>query len=136
MFVDLMKDIRKQVASLTYRATIEVPRQQRPTMPPPQKLVLSGPSDTPDTSPAHGAMEQPREVEVEEQPRDAIAAAMAGGRRVPVGAAAATDVRRLQTNRGDGAAAKQTPVTAAPTVGRNDPCPCGSGKKYKKCHGA
>ena len=24
----------------------------------------------------------------------------------------------------------------APKVGRNDPCPCGSGKKYKKCHGA
>jgi preprotein translocase subunit SecA len=24
----------------------------------------------------------------------------------------------------------------APTAGRNDPCPCGSGKKYKKCHGA
>ena len=22
------------------------------------------------------------------------------------------------------------------TTGRNDPCPCGSGKKYKKCHGA
>jgi preprotein translocase subunit SecA len=22
----------------------------------------------------------------------------------------------------------------APRVGRNDPCPCGSGKKYKKCH--
>ncbi|HET9886058.1 MAG TPA: SEC-C metal-binding domain-containing protein, partial [bacterium] len=28
------------------------------------------------------------------------------------------------------------PVTKGPTVGRNDPCPCGSGKKYKKCHGA
>jgi len=26
-------------------------------------------------------------------------------------------------------------ATAADTVGRNDPCPCGSGKKYKKCHG-
>ena len=26
-------------------------------------------------------------------------------------------------------------VTAGPKVGRNDPCPCGSGKKYKKCHG-
>jgi preprotein translocase subunit SecA len=25
--------------------------------------------------------------------------------------------------------------TAVATVGRNDPCPCGSGKKYKKCHG-
>ncbi|MCQ4437989.1 SEC-C metal-binding domain-containing protein [Clostridioides difficile] len=22
-----------------------------------------------------------------------------------------------------------------PKVGRNDPCPCGSGKKYKQCHG-
>jgi hypothetical protein len=24
----------------------------------------------------------------------------------------------------------------APKVGRNDPCPCGSGRKFKKCHGA
>ena len=31
----------------------------------------------------------------------------------------------------------RAPVTReAPKVGRNDPCPCGSGKKYKKCHGA
>jgi uncharacterized protein len=28
------------------------------------------------------------------------------------------------------------PVRKAPEPGRNDPCPCGSGKKYKKCHGA
>ena len=27
------------------------------------------------------------------------------------------------------------PVVAAPKIGRNDPCPCGSGKKYKACHG-
>jgi preprotein translocase subunit SecA len=27
-------------------------------------------------------------------------------------------------------------VSAGQKVGRNDPCPCGSGKKYKKCHGA
>ena len=27
------------------------------------------------------------------------------------------------------------PVKAAPRIGRNDPCPCGSGKKYKNCHG-
>ncbi|MCM1293331.1 MAG: preprotein translocase subunit SecA [Bacteroides sp.] len=27
------------------------------------------------------------------------------------------------------------PVTAGPKVGRNDPCPCGSGKKFKNCHG-
>ena len=30
----------------------------------------------------------------------------------------------------------ETVVRATPKVGRNDPCPCGSGKKYKKCHGA
>jgi preprotein translocase subunit SecA len=28
------------------------------------------------------------------------------------------------------------PKSNLPVVGRNDPCPCGSGKKYKKCHGA
>ncbi|HEY7469030.1 MAG TPA: preprotein translocase subunit SecA [Acidimicrobiia bacterium] len=28
------------------------------------------------------------------------------------------------------------PVTVADKIGRNDPCPCGSGKKYKRCHGA
>jgi len=31
---------------------------------------------------------------------------------------------------------KRTPVQAGPKIGRNDPCPCGSGKKYKSCHGA
>ena len=34
------------------------------------------------------------------------------------------------------APAPKAPVVAAATAGRNDPCPCGSGKKYKKCHGA
>ncbi len=42
----------------------------------------------------------------------------------------------MYTNRGDGSApqrAKSRAVTRPPKVGRNDPCPCGSGKKYKKC---
>jgi preprotein translocase subunit SecA len=30
---------------------------------------------------------------------------------------------------------KKIPIKVAPKVGRNDPCPCGSGKKYKNCHG-
>ena len=30
---------------------------------------------------------------------------------------------------------KRTPVQAGPKIGRNDPCPCGSGKKFKSCHG-
>ena len=37
---------------------------------------------------------------------------------------------------GDGSSkASGAGVKAAPEAGRNDPCPCGSGKKYKKCHG-
>ncbi|MBL7750147.1 MAG: preprotein translocase subunit SecA [Chitinophagaceae bacterium] len=34
-----------------------------------------------------------------------------------------------------GAAVKHEPVKVGPKIGRNDPCPCGSGKKYKHCHG-
>jgi preprotein translocase subunit SecA len=30
---------------------------------------------------------------------------------------------------------KTQPVTKEKTVGRNEPCPCGSGKKFKNCHG-
>jgi preprotein translocase subunit SecA len=30
---------------------------------------------------------------------------------------------------------KQEPIKVGPKIGRNDPCPCGSGKKYKQCHG-
>jgi preprotein translocase subunit SecA len=37
---------------------------------------------------------------------------------------------------GAGAAPVQQVVRSQEKVGRNDPCPCGSGKKYKKCHGA
>jgi preprotein translocase subunit SecA len=49
--------------------------------------------------------------------------------------------RRTFTNRAaDGGpvdgGAPRTAARTLPKVGRNDPCPCGSGKKYKKCHGA
>jgi preprotein translocase subunit SecA len=42
----------------------------------------------------------------------------------------------LQFVGGDGSAAAKKQVINSDKVGRNDPCPCGSGKKYKKCHGA
>ncbi|MBI4683692.1 MAG: preprotein translocase subunit SecA [Nitrospirae bacterium] len=42
--------------------------------------------------------------------------------------------QRLSYNRGDGAEAQQ-PVQRGKKTGRNEPCPCGSGKKYKKCCG-
>src|SRR6185436_7067183 len=36
----------------------------------------------------------------------------------------------------EGGGRPQPSVNRDDKVGRNDPCPCGSGKKYKKCHGA
>ncbi|MGH9573949.1 MAG: preprotein translocase subunit SecA [Candidatus Acidiferrales bacterium] len=44
--------------------------------------------------------------------------------------------QNLQFQAGSQPAEAPKPVRAGAKVGRNDPCPCGSGKKYKKCHGA
>ncbi len=52
------------------------------------------------------------------------------------GAPDGDDVSRLAAEAAAAALASHTPiVNAAPKVGRNDPCPCGSGRKYKHCHG-
>ena len=55
---------------------------------------------------------------------------------------AKVDVDKLQASRmqaaaqaGQGEKQKPMPVHVEKKVGRNDPCPCGSGKKYKNCHG-
>ena len=54
------------------------------------------------------------------------------------------DMSRYRTEKSDGSGnntqgnaprPKPMPIRAAKRVGRNDPCPCGSGKKYKNCHG-
>lgn len=51
-----------------------------------------------------------------------------------------TDMSKMQTGRSDliangGEPKSNAPVHVEKKVGRNDPCPCGSGKKYKNCHG-
>ncbi|MBR0330795.1 MAG: SEC-C domain-containing protein, partial [Alistipes sp.] len=55
---------------------------------------------------------------------------------------AKVDVNKLQASRmqaaaqaGQGEKSKPMPIHVEKKVGRNDPCPCGSGKKYKNCHG-
>ena len=52
-------------------------------------------------------------------------------------APAAPQVRRVPANvrAAKNAPAKPMPVRAGEKIGRNSPCPCGSGKKYKQCHG-
>jgi len=44
--------------------------------------------------------------------------------------------QELQYQAGAAPVEEHKPVRTGAKVGRNDPCPCGSGKKYKKCHGA
>jgi len=54
-----------------------------------------------------------------------------------------SDAKKLQTGRQEVGAGRQvteggkgsSPIRVEKKVGRNDPCPCGSGKKYKQCHG-
>ncbi|MBV9766520.1 MAG: preprotein translocase subunit SecA [Acidobacteriaceae bacterium] len=46
------------------------------------------------------------------------------------------ELAELQFTGADGNGAQPKPVNKATKVGRNELCPCGSGKKYKKCHGA
>ena len=82
-------------------------RQPAPRRPP--TLTLSGPSQSPAPSP--------------------FGAIRGGG-----SASAVADPPRPARTGGDDTI-KQV-KREEPKVGRNDPCPCGSGKKYKKCHGA
>jgi preprotein translocase subunit SecA len=70
------------------------------------------------------------------------------GDNVKEGRAQKTDLSRMRTQKEELDAAghdndyidpsetvKQQPVQVGPKIGRNDPCPCGSGKKFKACHG-
>jgi preprotein translocase subunit SecA len=94
---------------------------------------------------------QPREPRPEpprQHPPSAIAAAASAAARAEEAPARLPDFARalekkqerqqkdLQYQTGAGQAEAPKPVRAGAKVGRNDPCPCGSGKKYKKCHGA
>jgi uncharacterized protein YecA (UPF0149 family) len=61
---------------------------------------------------------------------DAMAAASAAGSAVATASATGAG------GNGNAAAASPQTVRGGPKIGRNDPCWCGSGKKYKRCHGA
>ncbi|MEE9207089.1 MAG: preprotein translocase subunit SecA [Gemmatimonadota bacterium] len=110
-FVDLMGDLRKSIARLLFRTQL-APRQPLRA---PRVTGVSGPSDTVGAGVAGAAA-----------PARQPAAVGAGVEATGVAASA------LQTAE----PAPRRPMTAEAEVGRNDPCPCGSGKKYKKCHGA
>ncbi|MGE3601198.1 MAG: SEC-C metal-binding domain-containing protein, partial [Dehalococcoidia bacterium] len=137
MFVDLMADLRKTVASYFYRAQFGPPPQQRPRAP--QRLAYSGPAEAVGSSAVgEGAPGvAARAAAPQREPARAGMDEFGVSRRASVVGpvpAAGPDPSELATNRGE--EQQKAPVSVAKEPGRNDPCPCGSGKKYKKCHGA
>ena len=122
-FVDLMQDLRKSLSNLVFRAQVEL----RPALRPQQVSSLSGPSDTAGTgsgAPAYGP------AAVSGPPRTAATAPELAATGV-----AATALKQPEARPTQQVVRPETPIQAVEEVGRNDPCPCGSGKKYKKCHG-
>ena len=70
------------------------------------------------------------------QPRDASEDAERLKRVMEARAKQAVEGRANAEGKVEPTPEQKTVVREGPRVGRNDPCPCGSGKKFKKCHGA
>jgi len=124
LFEDMMARIDNETIRYLFHIQIQQGEQAPPTpgQPPPSSPQSPRPrADAAVASAAAHASEQPqhlpavaREIERRQQRQQ----------------------RDLQYQTGPAQAEAPKPVRAGAKVGRNDPCPCGSGKKYKKCHGA
>ncbi len=110
MFVELIDMINTETLNLVFKLfpspAAEAPVQRQPRISRPQQMML-----THEASQGMGFQ----------------------GNREPIPGPAGTAQKGGGTQ--EGKAAKPQPVHVGEKVGRNDPCPCGSGKKYKQCHG-
>lgn len=106
IFEQLVDSIRKNIASRVYRVRISTEEERRPT--------------TRQTIPAQVIHES-------------TSSFSAGQKSHPESGLAAPKQSAAMANASTVEGA--TVVRTMPKVGRNDPCPCGSGKKYKHCHG-
>jgi preprotein translocase subunit SecA len=118
LFNELMSNIRERVTDLIFKVQVSPAAGAAPG---PGPAGAPAPLPAPRSAPAMQAVKQDASnLGVSTAAREAQQKQQAK----PSGAAA------------DAPAAPQAPVRRdAPKVGRNDPCPCGSGKKYKQCHG-
>jgi preprotein translocase subunit SecA len=155
MFVDLMHDIHNTFADhfLKVQLVFEggggggggddgVPaRSPRPPRPPAKKYNALGIlEDVPEPSVADGNGAQTDAAEaIDIGPAELPSTEPATARKDPtiVGAGKLRSLEPKAASIGRaGAPGAAAGKDAWANVGRNDPCPCGSGKKYKKCHGA
>ena len=115
MFTQLTANIRSRIVRSIYHVEITAP--PRPAPPP---ITFSTQPAVTQSSNGGGAVAA---IPQNQQAERAVGAAL--------GVKAPQNLRTNQPTEGGG----QT-VVATKKPGRNEPCPCGSGKKYKKCHGA
>jgi preprotein translocase subunit SecA len=123
MFQELMGSIWEEFTRVIFHVEVNIE--------PSQEESIYGRQRTPSRVAYQGGDdEQPSAL------RDAQSAAGAGA----AGAAAAAAATQTAPQGGNGGGQGVNPATVVKTeqekIGRNDPCWCGSGKKYKKCHGA
>ncbi len=116
MFQQLQGNIRKQVARTVFKVKIEY---QPTPAPAPETLLAVHPEANEDGDVSPTASDAP-----------SLQAAPVLRR------SAAPSPAQLRTNRDETPATQRAATATAARVGRNDPCHCGSGKKFKKCHGA
>ncbi|UCD65164.1 MAG: preprotein translocase subunit SecA [Candidatus Zixiibacteriota bacterium] len=109
MFQEMVDTVDKEIINLVFKLQVNVPEKSREERRREEPAMVARHADTTGMGLASAAVQAPEGGPVQASP---MAEASQAGKQDRT-------VRRSQ-----------------PKVGRNDPCPCGSGKKYKKCHGA
>jgi preprotein translocase subunit SecA len=117
MFGQLNEHIRQNTVRQIYHVTFTTPATRPPA---PQNARESGPSEAEAVAPSGANGNSSRKPSSAKKNRARAKVMAAGSAAAATSQPAAVPVGRVVVGR----------------LGRNDPCSCGSGKKYKKCHGA
>jgi preprotein translocase subunit SecA len=125
LFEDMMARIDNETIRYLFHIQIQKSEQQGEQ---PQAPRRPEPPRPPQQAGAHAAVASAAARASESQPLPEIARQIERRQQ--------RQQKDLQYQTGPAQAEAPKPVRAGAKVGRNDPCPCGSGKKYKKCHGA
>jgi preprotein translocase subunit SecA len=124
---EIFEDLKNTIADEAIKAVFAVRVEAAPPEPPPEQLEAQAPEGPQFAPLPTGAL----------TPQPAPAPSPAPSVEQLLGPAPKYEATQLHTNRdGDGEPKRAPAGNAATKVGRNDLCPCGSGKKYKRCHGA
>ena len=124
IFEAMLNNLNQKALAALMRGQIYIPRPQPQPMP--SNVSVSG-QGAPAPAPQAPAPEVRKAMP--ERPND-YSQYTASKEGLP-----GEDANRQAMANAGGGPKKVQPAKAAPKVGRNDPCPCGSGKKFKNCHG-